>query len=146
MSSMCYTNNEIYILESFLVHTCCIYFHRKHHQSLITISIHTTIFKIYSATTFLSFIKYPQIKHDKNIVENKKVKMQAVGLEPTRANTLRPERSTLDHSVTLASVSGIRMLYLYSTLPFFPFSNPSPPSLLLSPFLLTNTPNDTYMT
>ena len=29
--------------------------------------------------------------------------MQAVGLEPTRANTLRPERSTLDHSVTLAS-------------------------------------------
>ena len=28
--------------------------------------------------------------------------MQAVGLEPTRANTLRPERSTLDHSVTLA--------------------------------------------
>ena len=30
-------------------------------------------------------------------------KMQAVGLEPTRANTLRPERSTLDHSVTLAS-------------------------------------------
>ena len=139
MSSMCYTNNEIYILESFLVHTCCIYFHRKHHQSLITISIHTTIFKIYSATTFLSFIKYPQIKHDKNIVENKKVKMQAVGLEPTRANTLRPERSTLDHSVTLASVSGrperstldhsvtlasvsgIRMLYLYSTLSFLSF-------------------------
>ena len=31
-------------------------------------------------------------------------KMQAVGLEPTRANTLRPERSTLDHSVTLALV------------------------------------------
>ena len=32
--------------------------------------------------------------------------MQAVGLEPTRANTLRPERSTLDHSVTLALVEG----------------------------------------
>ena len=34
--------------------------------------------------------------------------MQAVGLEPTRANTLRPERSTLDHSVTLALVEGKR--------------------------------------
>ena len=37
--------------------------------------------------------------------------MQAVGLEPTRANTLRPERSTLDHSVTLASE--IRKKYIY---------------------------------
>ena len=34
--------------------------------------------------------------------------MQAVGLEPTRANTLRPERSTLDHSVTLALGEGKR--------------------------------------
>ena len=34
--------------------------------------------------------------------------MQAVGLEPTRANTLRPERSTLDHSVTLALAEGKR--------------------------------------
>lgn len=31
-------------------------------------------------------------------------KMQTVGFEPTRANTLRPERSTLDHSVIFASV------------------------------------------
>ena len=38
----------------------------------------------------------------RNDLEGKR-KMQAVGLEPTRANTLRPERSTLDHSVTLAS-------------------------------------------
>ena len=37
--------------------------------------------------------------------------MQAVGLEPTRANTLRPERSTLDHSVTLASVLAISIDY-----------------------------------
>ena len=37
-------------------------------------------------------------------IGERKVKMQAVGLEPTRANTLRPERSTLDHSVTLALV------------------------------------------
>ena len=29
-------------------------------------------------------------------------KMQTVGFEPTRANTLRPERSTLDHSVIFA--------------------------------------------
>ena len=36
--------------------------------------------------------------------EDEKGKMQTVGLEPTRANTLRPERSTLDHSVTFASV------------------------------------------
>ena len=35
-------------------------------------------------------------------IGEREVKMQAVGLEPTRANTLRPERSTLDHSVTLA--------------------------------------------
>ena len=39
--------------------------------------------------------------------------MQAVGLEPTRANTLRPERSTLDHSVTLASVLAISITYFY---------------------------------
>ena len=32
-----------------------------------------------------------------------KGKMQTVGFEPTRANTLRPERSTLDHSVIFAS-------------------------------------------
>ena len=38
----------------------------------------------------------------RNVYRGKR-KMQAVGLEPTRANTLRPERSTLDHSVTLAS-------------------------------------------
>ena len=37
-------------------------------------------------------------------IGEREVKMQAVGLEPTRANTLRPERSTLDHSVTLALV------------------------------------------
>ena len=36
-------------------------------------------------------------------IGEREAKMQAVGLEPTRANTLRPERSTLDHSVTLAS-------------------------------------------
>ena len=36
--------------------------------------------------------------------EDEKGKVQTVGLEPTRANTLRPERSTLDHSVTFASV------------------------------------------
>ena len=35
-------------------------------------------------------------------IGEREAKMQAVGLEPTRANTLRPERSTLDHSVTLA--------------------------------------------
>ena len=39
-------------------------------------------------------------------IGEREVKMQAVGLEPTRANTLRPERSTLDHSVTLALVEG----------------------------------------
>ena len=38
--------------------------------------------------------------------------MQAVGLEPTRANTLRPERSTLDHSVTLASEIRKKHIYL----------------------------------
>ena len=37
-------------------------------------------------------------------IGEREAKMQAVGLEPTRANTLRPERSTLDHSVTLALV------------------------------------------
>ena len=35
--------------------------------------------------------------------KNEKGKMQTVGFEPTRANTLRPERSTLDHSVIFAS-------------------------------------------
>ena len=40
-----------------------------------------------------------------------KIKMQAVGLEPTRANTLRPERSTLDHSVTLASAQASDYVY-----------------------------------
>ena len=39
-------------------------------------------------------------------IGEREAKMQAVGLEPTRANTLRPERSTLDHSVTLALVEG----------------------------------------
>ena len=39
-------------------------------------------------------------------IGEREVKMQAVGLEPTRANTLRPERSTLDHSVTLALAEG----------------------------------------
>ena len=39
-------------------------------------------------------------------IGEREVKMQAVGLEPTRANTLRPERSTLDHSVTLALGEG----------------------------------------
>ena len=42
--------------------------------------------------------------------------MQAVGLEPTRANTLRPERSTLDHSVTLAANLGIWITYIYNLL------------------------------
>ena len=39
-------------------------------------------------------------------IGEREAKMQAVGLEPTRANTLRPERSTLDHSVTLALAEG----------------------------------------
>ena len=39
--------------------------------------------------------------------------MQAVGLEPTRANTLRPERSTLDHSVTLASDEASNSVPIY---------------------------------
>ena len=39
-------------------------------------------------------------------IGEREAKMQAVGLEPTRANTLRPERSTLDHSVTLALIKG----------------------------------------
>ena len=39
-------------------------------------------------------------------IGEREAKMQAVGLEPTRANTLRPERSTLDHSVTLALGEG----------------------------------------
>ena len=41
-------------------------------------------------------------------IGEREAKMQAVGLEPTRANTLRPERSTLDHSVTLALGEGKR--------------------------------------
>ena len=38
----------------------------------------------------------------KQMTMNEKGKMQTVGFEPTRANTLRPERSTLDHSVIFA--------------------------------------------
>ena len=38
--------------------------------------------------------------------------MQTVGFEPTRANTLRPERSTLDHSVIFACVDGVRLAYI----------------------------------
>ena len=45
------------------------------------------------------------------MIQFEKAKMQAVGLEPTRANTLRPERSTLDHSVTLAPVLPISIAY-----------------------------------
>lgn len=42
-------------------------------------------------------------------------KMQTVGLEPTRANTLRPERSTLDHSVTFAcKIIGILVYFKLS--------------------------------
>ena len=50
--------------------------------------------------------------------EDEKGKVQTVGLEPTRANTLRPERSTLDHSVTFASDSS-------SSLPFLKDFSPS---------------------
>ena len=45
-------------------------------------------------------------------IGEREVKMQAVGLEPTRANTLRPERSTLDHSVTLALVERRRGAFM----------------------------------
>ena len=38
--------------------------------------------------------------------------MQTVGFEPTRANTLRPERSTLDHSVIFASVQNSNSGYI----------------------------------
>ena len=41
--------------------------------------------------------------------------MQTVGFEPTRANTLRPERSTLDHSVIFASVSILQHAYFKHT-------------------------------
>ena len=44
-----------------------------------------------------------QIIKENNKKRRKEVKMQTVGFEPTRANTLRPERSTLDHSVIFAS-------------------------------------------
>ena len=39
--------------------------------------------------------------------------MQTVGFEPTRANTLRPERSTLDHSVIFACVENWKCGYIY---------------------------------
>ena len=63
--------------------------------------------------------------------------MQAVGLEPTRANTLRPERSTLDHSVTLAPVRAYQTAYLHITscfLPALPFYPPLSPSFLNKQF------------
>ena len=41
--------------------------------------------------------------------------MQTVGFEPTRANTLRPERSTLDHSVIFASVCFSHLAYFNGT-------------------------------
>ena len=47
--------------------------------------------------------------------QNEKRKMQTVGFEPTRANTLRPERSTLDHSVIFASVSILQHAYFKHT-------------------------------
>ena len=42
-----------------------------------------------------------------------KGKMQTVGFEPTRANTLRPERSTLDHSVIFACDENWKWGYIY---------------------------------
>ena len=47
--------------------------------------------------------------------EKKEVKMQTVGFEPTRANTLRPERSTLDHSVIFAYVYFSHLAYFNGT-------------------------------
>ena len=41
--------------------------------------------------------------------------MQTVGFEPTRANTLRPERSTLDHSVIFAYVYFSHLAYFNGT-------------------------------
>ena len=41
--------------------------------------------------------------------------MQTVGFEPTRANTLRPERSTLDHSVIFASIYFSHLAYFNCT-------------------------------
>ena len=61
------------------------------------------------------------------MIQFEKAKMQAVGLEPTRANTLRPERSTLDHSVTLASDQCRLHVYLKNILcklNFFLIHNP----------------------
>ena len=44
--------------------------------------------------------------------KNEKGKMQTVGFEPTRANTLRPERSTLDHSVIFACIYSCQLTHI----------------------------------
>ena len=76
-------------------------------NALLTSELMTTRFNLFGNILLyvILFIEYAFLEQESmkwKRREKRNTKMQAVGLEPTRANTLRPERSSLDHSDTLA--------------------------------------------